>query len=86
MAKVVYELAFKGAASDAVCALFDDYEVDIGHGITIVRGAFPDQAALHGAIARINDLRLELLDVRLVAVPGGNDRAGVEPAEHHPAD
>jgi hypothetical protein len=79
MAHVVYELAFKGAASEAVCALFDDYEVVVGHGVTVVRGVFPDQAALHGAIERINDLGLELLDVRLVAEPAANDLAGFDP-------
>lgn len=73
MAQVVYELAFKGAASDAVRALFDDYEVTVGPGVTVVRGTFADRAALHGAIGRIHDLGLELLDVRLVAEATGND-------------
>lgn len=73
MAQVVYELSFKGAASEAVRALFDDYEVTVGPGVTILRGTFADQAALHGAIDRIRALGLELLDVRLVAETTGND-------------
>ena len=67
MAHLIYELSFKGSASDAVRAAFDDLEVRSAHGITIVRGQFRDQASLHGAFARIQGLGLELLDVHLVA-------------------
>ncbi len=67
MAQVIYELSFKGSASAAVQAAFDDLEVIPGAGVTVVRGTFRDQAALHGALARIHDLGLELLDVHLVA-------------------
>jgi hypothetical protein len=76
VAHVVYELSFKGAASDPICSAFSDFEVLRGHGSTTLRGALPDQAALHGAIARIQDLGLELLDVRLVAEAGDTDAVG----------
>ncbi len=66
-AHVVCELSFKGAASESVRAMFPDFEVVPAHGSTTLRGALPDLAALHGAISRIRDLGLELLDVRLVA-------------------
>lgn len=67
MAHVVYELSFKGAPSDSIRSVFSDFEVIRGHGSTTLRGELSDQAALHGAIARIQGLGLELLDVRLVA-------------------
>jgi hypothetical protein len=86
MAQVVYELAFKGAASESVRALFDDYQVTVGHGITIIRGLFPDQSALHGAIGRIHDLGLELVDVHLVAGPAPNDAGAWDPADNRQAD
>ena len=76
MAHVVYELSFKGAASESVLAMFPDFDVVPTHGSTTLRGALPDQAALHGAISRIRDLGLELLDVRLVAQ--GNDQDAAE--------
>jgi hypothetical protein len=81
MAQVVYELAFKGAASDSVRALFDDYQVTVGNGVTTVRGLFPDQAALHGAIGRIYDLGLVLVDVHVVAAQAANDLGACDPAE-----
>jgi hypothetical protein len=73
MAKVTYELSFKGEASDAVRASFEEFDVTTTHGITIVRGEFRDQASLHGALARIQDLALELLDVRLVSDAAADD-------------
>jgi hypothetical protein len=69
MAELVYELSFKGAASDSLAGAFEGCDVTTARGITIVRSAVPDQAALQGLIARINALGLELLDVHLVADP-----------------
>ena len=70
---LIYELSFKGTASAVVRALFEEFDVEPGHGITVVRGEFSDQAALHGALARIQGLGLELLDVRLVAEAEARD-------------
>jgi hypothetical protein len=70
MAELTYELSFKGAASDALAAAFEDCYVTTGRGVTIVRRSVPDQAALQGLIARISALGLELLDVHPVAEPG----------------
>ena len=67
MAHVVYELSFKGAPSESIRSVFSDFEIVHGHGCTTLRGELADQPALHGAIARIQNLGLELLDVRLVA-------------------
>jgi hypothetical protein len=82
MAHVIYELSFKGRASDVVRALFDDFEVATAHGITTVRGQFADQAALHGALARIQGLGLELLEVRLVAEADEHDVPTWDCGEH----
>jgi hypothetical protein len=73
MAHTLYELSFKGTASDSVSALFPEFDVVPAHGATVLRGTLPDQAALHGAIARIRDLGLELLDVRLIAERSTDD-------------
>jgi hypothetical protein len=86
MAQVVYQLSFKGAASDAVRALFDDYDVTVGHGVTVISGAFADRAALHAAIERIHGLGLELLDVRLVAIPADDDLGRSDPVDDGPPD
>jgi hypothetical protein len=77
MADLVYELSFKGAASDTLASAFDECKVTADRGVTIVRSAIPDQAALQGLIARINSLGLELLDVRLIAESAGEEDSWV---------
>jgi hypothetical protein len=67
MAELVYELSFKGAASDSLAGAFEGCDVTTDRGVTIVRSGVPDQAALQGLIAKVNALGLELLDVHLVA-------------------
>jgi hypothetical protein len=69
VARVVYELTFKGAASAALRAAFEDCDVVTNRGTTILHCALPDQAALHGILDRIRELGLELLDVRTVSSP-----------------
>ena len=73
MAQLVYELSFKGAASDTLAGAFEGCTVTAAHGITVVRREVPDQAALQGLINRIHALGLELLDVHLVAEPADVD-------------
>jgi len=79
MAELVYELSFKGAASDALAGAFEGCDVTTDRGVTIVRSGVPDQAALQGLIARINALGLELLDVHLVADPDDGSSWASEP-------
>jgi hypothetical protein len=64
MAALTYEVSFKGAASATLRAAFVDYELSVGTGVTLVRCS---RDALRGLLARIEELGLELLDVRLVA-------------------
>jgi hypothetical protein len=78
MAELVYELSFKGAASDSLAGAFEGCDVTTDRGVTIVRSAVPDQAALQGLIARVNALGLELLDVRLVADPSEGNHWATE--------
>jgi hypothetical protein len=75
VAELVYELSFKGAASDTLAAAFSGCDVTAEHGVTTVRSGVPDQAALQGLLARVGALGLELLEVRLVAMPTGDDNA-----------
>jgi hypothetical protein len=66
-----YQITFKGEAGSAVRAAFEGFDVAPGHGVTVLTAVFPDQAALHGAIHRVEALGLELVDVHLV---GGDSR------------
>ena len=62
-----YEITFLGQANDALLAEFEDCEVTVGHGTTTLRADLPDQAALTGLVERINGLKLDVIDVSLVA-------------------
>jgi hypothetical protein len=62
---VQYELRVKGVLSDAWAPWFDGMRIASDqHGETTIAGSVADQAALHGLIAKIRDLGLELLAVR----------------------
>ena len=81
MALLVYELSFKGAASDGLASAFEGCRVTTAHGITVVRSEVVDQAALQGLINRVGALGLELLDVHLVALPAAADAWAVSASD-----
>jgi hypothetical protein len=60
-----YELTVRGEPNRTLEAAFEEFELRPGNGVTILVGELPDQAALHGVIARIGIFGLELLDVHL---------------------
>ena len=64
-----YEITFVGQAGAALRAEFDDCDLSVGPGTTTLRAELPDQGALQGIIQRISSLGLELVDVRVVALP-----------------
>jgi hypothetical protein len=64
MADLRYEVSFKGVASPTLRAAFIGCELGTGVGTTWVRCTHD---ALREIIARIEELGLELLDVRLIA-------------------
>ena len=64
MTELVYEVAFKGTASDALRAAFDGCEVQLGHGLTVLSC---NPAHLRVVLEQLESLGLELLEVRLVA-------------------
>jgi len=69
MRSQTYEITFSGQAGTTLRAEFDDCEVTIGPGTTILRAEVPDQAALTGLVQRITGLNLEIIVVRLVPPP-----------------
>jgi hypothetical protein len=69
MRSQTYEITFSGQAGATLRSEFDDCEVTIGPGTTMLRAEVPDQAALTGLVQRITGLNLEIIVVRLVPPP-----------------
>jgi hypothetical protein len=75
----MYEITFEGRAGSVVRAEFDDCEVSVGQDTTTIRVGLPDPAALWGIAERMMGLGLNLIELRLVAVPSaasGDGSAG----------
>jgi hypothetical protein len=62
---VRYEIRVEGVLDRGWSAWFDGLEITSDErGQTTLAGPVADQAALHGLLAKIRDLGLELLEVR----------------------
>jgi hypothetical protein len=62
---VHYEIRVRGVLDGGWSAWFDGLQVSSDeHGQTSIAGPVVDQAALHGLLAKVRDLGLELLEVR----------------------
>jgi hypothetical protein len=62
---VHYEIRVRGVLDAGWSAWFDGLQVTSDeHGQTLIAGPVTDQAALHGLLAKVRDLGLELLSVR----------------------
>jgi hypothetical protein len=67
---VHYEIRVKGVLNGGWSAWFDGLQVTSDdRGQTTIAGPVPDQAALHGLLAKVRDLGLELLEVRRTDPP-----------------
>ena len=58
-----YRIRVRGVLSERLVAAFPGFHAHTERGETVLDGALPDQAALHGVLATIERLGLELLDV-----------------------
>jgi hypothetical protein len=69
----IYQIRVQGCLEDRWAGWFEGMTLDrddAGHTTTLT-GAVPDQAALHGLLARIRDLGLPLLSLTRVINAGG---------------
>jgi hypothetical protein len=73
---VNYQILVRGRLGRTMRAAFPDLRVAAHGEDTLLTGALPDPAALYGALARIEALGLELLEVQ---------RLKGETAANHPA-
>ena len=58
-----YRIHVKGRLDLKWMDWFGGFEITYTNGDTILQGTVPDQAALHGILAKINDLGLYLISV-----------------------
>jgi hypothetical protein len=58
-----YEFRLRGLLGDTLLSAFPGLHADVERGETVLTGALPDQSALYGVLAEIEQLGLELLDV-----------------------
>jgi hypothetical protein len=59
-----YVIRVRGVLSDRLLTAFPGLRSRAERRDTVLAGTLPDQAALHGVLARIEALGLELLEVR----------------------
>ncbi|MFM2073421.1 MAG: hypothetical protein RLZZ623_3685 [Actinomycetota bacterium] len=64
MTDLVYEVSFKGTASETLRAGFEAFDVRVGHGQTVVRCT---PGLLPSVLEQLESFGLELLEVRLMA-------------------
>jgi hypothetical protein len=60
----IYEVWIYGHLGPTVLSAFPALQAEKRGRDTVLRGVLPDQAALHGVLAQIEALGLELLEVR----------------------
>jgi hypothetical protein len=59
-----FEIRIRGVLGDRLLMAFPDLAAIADDGDTVLTGRLPDQSALHGVLARIEGLGLELVEVR----------------------
>jgi hypothetical protein len=58
-----YRIVVRAEIGERFAAAFDEMDVRIGGGLTIITGEVVDQSHLHGILDRIRSLGLELVSV-----------------------
>ena len=64
--KKAYRIVVRAEIGERFAAAFEEMEVRIAEGRTIITGEVVDQSHLHGILDRINALGLELLSIQPV--------------------
>jgi hypothetical protein len=59
-----YEIRVRGVLGTTLRSAFPGLRARADGGDTVLTGRLPDQAALHGVLAQIESLHLELIEVR----------------------
>ena len=68
---MTYELVIRAEIGDRFSLLFEGMRLARASGTTVIAGPVRDQSHLHGLIAQIEELGLELVSVNPVSDPRG---------------
>ena len=66
-----YRMVVRGELDDRFAYLFNGLDFERIASTTVLSGRVTDQAQLHGYIARVEELGLELVSIKQTAQPGG---------------
>ena len=64
-----YRICVRGPLGETICSAFPALQARASGADTVLTGSLPDPAALHGVLAEIEALGLELLEVRRLPPP-----------------
>jgi hypothetical protein len=64
-----YQIRLKGTLDSSWSDWFGGFNITMEGDETILVGVVPDQSALHGMLAKINDLGLPILSVEKLETP-----------------
>jgi hypothetical protein len=59
-----YRIRVRGRLGETICSAFPALQAQASGGDTVLTGPLADRAALHGVLAQIETLGLELIEVR----------------------
>src|SRR6266540_6529788 len=74
-----YEIVVRGQLGETLRHAFRGLETEQRVQDTVLRGLIPDQAALHGVLAQVEALGLELLDLRRLPTNSSPELLGGDP-------
>jgi hypothetical protein len=78
---ISYEFVVRGRLGDLLLHAFPDLEAETRGGDTVLRGALTDQAALHGVLAELEALGIELLALYRLSLGPGKPGERPEPSD-----
>jgi hypothetical protein len=67
-----YRIRVRGQLGETLLGAFPGLRAEVQRGETVLAGWLPDQAALHGVLAQVEALGLDLLEVRRVPASRAN--------------
>ena len=72
--RATYRLVVRGELSSRFGYFFNGLDMDVDDGTTVLTGSMIDQAQLHGYLARMEELGLQLVRVEQMDTP--DERSG----------